>query len=210
MQTPTIVYLVRHGRVYNPENIFYGRLPRFPLSVQGMEEARSAARALSSMPVAALFTSPLLRARQTAREICKVSPRRRLKISGLLTEVLSAYEGCPAEEVDAINDDIYTGVEPPFEQPSDIVRRFQKFAFMIRKQFAGQHVVAVTHGDIITFMILWAKGFPLTPGNKVTLAQCEVQDSYPATGSITTLTYTTASRDERPGVSYLNPGKVNI
>ena len=44
--TITIVHLVRHGEVFNPEKILYGRLPGYHLSARG--ESMAAAVATSS------------------------------------------------------------------------------------------------------------------------------------------------------------------
>jgi broad specificity phosphatase PhoE len=128
-----------------------------------------------------------------------------LRVSPLITEVYSAFEGRPAAEVAARHDDIYTGVEAPFEQPGDIVRRALAFIRNIRRSYGGKHVVAVTHGDVIAFMLLHASGLPLTPHNKIRLDVCGIRDTYPATGSIATLTYATSSAAELPRISYLNP-----
>ena len=202
MPQSTQVSLVRHGQVENPEYIFYGRLPYFRLSAVGQQEARNVSRRLQRMELAAVFSSPLLRARQTAREILRLHPRLRLRVSGLITEVLSVYEGCPACEVDARRGDIYTGTPPPFEQPEDIFRRGQRFIGSVRKKFPGRHTVAVTHGDIIVFMVLWANGCALSPRNKLRLAEVGISGGYPATGSIITLTYLTDDPEEHPRVSY--------
>ncbi len=39
----TVVHLLRHGEVYNPQGIFYGRLPGFRLSDLGHRMAERAA-----------------------------------------------------------------------------------------------------------------------------------------------------------------------
>ncbi len=201
MRTSTLLSFIRHGQVHNPDKIFYGRMPGFRLDSKGRREARQAADTFCGKPVAAIFSSPLLRARQTAREILSFHPHLQLRISGLLTEVFSAYEGHPSEEIHALNDDIYSGVGPPFEQPSDICKRVQKFIARVRKLYPEQHTVAVTHGDLITFMLLWARGKSITPANKVSLDRLGIlPERYPSTGSITTLTYTTDSPDERPAI----------
>lgn len=202
MPQPTLVSLVRHGQVENPEYIFYGRLPYFGLSAAGQQEARKAAGRLQNLRLAAVFSSPLLRARQTAREILKQHPRLRLHISGLITEVFSVYEGGPARESDARRGDIYTGTPEPFEQPADVFRRSQRFIASVRKKYPGRHTVAVTHGDIIVFMVLWAKSRALTAQNKLRLAEVGISGGYPAPASITTLAYLTDDPDERPRVSY--------
>ncbi|CAN5266415.1 histidine phosphatase family protein [soil metagenome] len=62
------IHLVRHGEVFNPEHVLYGRLPGFGLSDLGRQIAQSAADELveRNRPVAALFASPLQRAQESA------------------------------------------------------------------------------------------------------------------------------------------------
>ena len=43
----TVVHLLRHGEVYNPEGVLYGRLPGYVLSDLGHEMAQRAAAALA-------------------------------------------------------------------------------------------------------------------------------------------------------------------
>ncbi len=105
MTAPTTIYFVRHGNVHNPAQILYGRLPRFRLSERGLEEARSAGRFLNGTSIAALYCSPLLRTRQTAREIHSFHPALKLRRSPHLIEVLNPFEGRPGAEVDARHGD---------------------------------------------------------------------------------------------------------
>lgn len=206
MNSTTSLSFVRHGQVHNPGAVFYGRLPGFGLDGQGREQARRAGRAFSGIHLSAVFSSPLLRARQTAREVLAAcDSARKLHISARLTEVRTCFEGRPSAEVDALKDDIYTGAAPEFEQPADIVSRALAFMQQVRSRYAGSRVAAVTHGDIIVFMILWAAGLPLTPDNKMRLSRTRVLNGYPATGSITTFTFTTHAPDERPLVRYMIP-----
>jgi broad specificity phosphatase PhoE len=71
MSVPTSVYLARHGQTaYNLERRFQGHLP-VPLDDTGREQAadlagRAAAGAGGEIAFAALWCSPLLRARETA------------------------------------------------------------------------------------------------------------------------------------------------
>ena len=45
--TKTTVHVLRHGEVYNPSKILYGRLPDFHLSELGQQMAKAAAQALA-------------------------------------------------------------------------------------------------------------------------------------------------------------------
>lgn len=70
------VHLVRHGEVYNPDGVLYGRLPHFGLSERGHEMASVVAQHFASRQeqghrVVRLAASPLLRAQQTAAPIAQ-------------------------------------------------------------------------------------------------------------------------------------------
>ncbi len=199
----TQIHLVRHGEVHNPHKILYGRLPRFKLSTRGQQQARRAGDRLNNKPIAAVFSSPLLRARQTATEILNHHPQLDLHISTLLNEVYTLYEGRPGAEIDARDGDLYSGADACFEQPADIVARVRRFLARMRTHYPGKQVVAVTHGDIITFAVLWAKGFDLTPQNKTRLLKAGYPVAYPATASITTLSFKTGAAEEVPNIAYI-------
>jgi probable phosphoglycerate mutase len=203
--TATHIHLVRHGEVHNPENILYGRLPRFSLSVEGRQQARRTGRYLQSLKLAALYSSPMLRARQTAREISYRQQGLKLHLSKDLNEVWSPYEGRPGTEVDARSGDVYTGCPAGFEQPWDLVARAKAFCTRALKRHPGRHVVAVTHGDIIVFSALWALGAAVTPANKTRLIPAGFPVGYPEHASITTLMFERETMEDRPRVAYLNP-----
>jgi broad specificity phosphatase PhoE len=201
----TVIHLVRHGHVHNPNKVLYGRLPRFRLSEKGRQQARAAGEHLAQHPLAAVFSSPLLRARQTAGEILTFFPDLKLRTSILLNEVCTAYEGLPASQVDRRNGDIYTGVAACFEQPSDVYARVAGLYRRIRTRYAGRHVAAVSHGDVITFTVLWALGREMTPENKLRLLHAGYAASYPAHASVTSLTFASDSPEERPALTYTLP-----
>ncbi|GAB3230070.1 histidine phosphatase family protein [Glycomyces halotolerans] len=65
----TVVHLLRHGEVYNPDGILYGRLPGFGLSDLGREMALAAAESLAGRDIVHVGASPLQRAQETAEPI---------------------------------------------------------------------------------------------------------------------------------------------
>lgn len=206
----THIHLVRHGEVHNPDNILYGRLPRFALSTEGRQQARRTGRYLQSLRLAALYSSPMLRARQTAREIIHRQKGVQLHLSKDLNEVCTAFEGRPGAEVDARNGDVYTGCPAGFEQPWDLVARAKAFFTRTLKRHPGRHVVAVTHGDIVVFSALWALGAAVTPANKTRLIPAGFPVGYPEHASITTLLFEGGSMEDPPRVVYLNPSRVGL
>ena len=62
---------MRHGEVFNPERVLYGRLPNFRLSEQGVLMAATAAEELveRGRPVVRVIASPLQRAQESAAPI---------------------------------------------------------------------------------------------------------------------------------------------
>jgi broad specificity phosphatase PhoE len=62
----TVVHVLRHGEVFNPEKILYGRLPGYRLSGLGTQMALAAANSLVGRDVTHVATSPLERAQETA------------------------------------------------------------------------------------------------------------------------------------------------
>lgn len=191
----TTLYFVRHGHVENPRQVVYLRLPRFRLSELGLQQAAEAAQILKDTQPAAIYTSPMLRARQTAQIIANQHPGLKIHVSSLINENFSPFQGVPIAEVERRNFDIFTGVEPPYERPIDLLARVLRFIERARYAHPGQAIIAVTHGDPIRFLIGWAMG-----GNVETEAN---EMKYPATGSVVTLTY--ADGQNRPAMQLLTP-----
>ena len=68
----TVVHLVRHGEVYNPTGLIYGRLPDYHLSEAGRAMADLVAEHLTGRDVVHLRCSPLERAQETMEPISAV------------------------------------------------------------------------------------------------------------------------------------------
>ncbi|WP_020145039.1 histidine phosphatase family protein [Terracoccus sp. 273MFTsu3.1] len=65
----TVVHLMRHGEVHNPDGVLYGRLDGFHLSDLGQEMARLVAAHLEANDITYVVASPLERAQETAAPI---------------------------------------------------------------------------------------------------------------------------------------------
>src|SRR3954465_6105199 len=65
----TIVHLLRHGEVHNPEGVLYGRLPGYHLSDDGRLMADAAAKWFAGRDITVLCSSPMERAQETAAPI---------------------------------------------------------------------------------------------------------------------------------------------
>ena len=176
------IFFVRHGEVHNPDKIFYGRLPRFRLSSTGEEQAAAAAAVLAIEPIAAIFTSPLLRARQTGRIIAQEHPTISVGVSRTIVEIRSSLQGELTAKLDATDWNFY---EPALHNDDEtiamIAARIVGFCRMIVRRYPSQAVVAVTHGDILAVARAYFEAWPLV------LASLR-GDVYPATASILRVT----------------------
>jgi broad specificity phosphatase PhoE len=66
MGVQTIVHLLRHGEVHNPEGVLYGRMDGFHLSTLGRKMAERVAEVVGDRDIVHMRTSPLERAQETA------------------------------------------------------------------------------------------------------------------------------------------------
>lgn len=66
MTEQTVVHLLRHGEVHNPEGVLYGRRDGFHLSANGRAMADRVAERVGDRPIVHMRVSPLERAQETA------------------------------------------------------------------------------------------------------------------------------------------------
>jgi probable phosphoglycerate mutase len=162
---PSELLVLRHAEVHNPKDIVYGRLPRFGLSRQGRAQALRAARFLSGRTLAAIYTSPLLRARQTARIVAQEHPDVPLHLARPLIEVRTGYQGSPNSILKA-GFSFYEPLKAPDDETMEDVRaRLLAFARTLLRRHAGKSVLLVSHADPIAILRLALEGTPLTVQN---------------------------------------------
>ena len=92
MSDITVVHLMRHGEVANPDGILYGRLDGYHLSDLGRRMADRVADHLASRDVTHVVASPLERAQETATPVAK-SHGVDLATDGRLIEADNVFQG---------------------------------------------------------------------------------------------------------------------
>ncbi|EIE97300.1 histidine phosphatase family protein [Saccharomonospora glauca] len=90
--TRTIVHLLRHGEVHNPEGVLYGRMPGYRLSERGRRQALLVAEALASHRITYVVASPLERAQETAAPAA-AAHRLDVATDERLIEAVNQFEG---------------------------------------------------------------------------------------------------------------------
>ncbi|HUP28487.1 MAG TPA: histidine phosphatase family protein [Chloroflexia bacterium] len=193
---------MRHTEVHNPGEILYGRMPRFRLSELGRRQAEATAEVLSGEPLAAIFSSPQLRARQTAKAIAARHPDMKVHITKILAEVVTGWQGRPYSDLHAIEFDFYSHpVNPDDETVAQLWNRVRSFVDMARRKYYGQQVVGVTHGDLNFVARAGYLGMP------VAVDSIRQPHLYPGHGAITRLTFERSEDTYPVSVEYCDPNK---
>src|SRR5436305_11100477 len=152
------LYLVRHGTTtMNVESPYRGRRD-IPLDAQGYQDAVDAARRLSGVGLAAVYTGPLRRTIATAQIIADEARVPDIRIlHGLNNVDYGAWEGMTSEEA-AMFDPAAFGlyrtspdqaVCPLGERLSDAQQRMIDALLLIGSRHQGETVAAVTHAVMI-------------------------------------------------------------
>ncbi len=151
MTERTIVHLLRHGEVDNPEGVLYGRLPDFHLSPLGREMAERAAMATDGRDIAVVTASPLDRARETAAPAADLHGVP-VGIDPDLIEAGNVFEGQRVGVGDGILKHpamwrhLYNPFRPSWGEPyTEIAERMQRAVDQAREQARGREALLVSH-----------------------------------------------------------------
>ncbi|WP_300453616.1 histidine phosphatase family protein [Accumulibacter sp.] len=167
----THICLVRHGETnWNAEQRIQGQID-IGLNAAGLAQADAAAKWLSGEPVAALYSSDLLRARQTAQSIANrlglvpiLRPEFRERRYGL-------FEGLTYSESRAAYTAEYLSFErrdPEFVIPcggeslQQLHERVSTGLWLLAADHRGETIIVVTHGGVLDIVNRLVRGNPLS------------------------------------------------
>ncbi|HEX3614242.1 MAG TPA: histidine phosphatase family protein [Sporichthyaceae bacterium] len=149
--TTTLVHVVRHGEVFNPEKVLYGRIPGYHLSELGTKMAERVAESLAGRDVTAVIASPLERALQTAAPIAAAFDLE-IDTDPRLIEAANHFEGLSFGVGDGSLRQprhwpyLWNPFRPSWGEPyRDLAHRMLAAAAAARKQAAGHEAVCVSH-----------------------------------------------------------------
>jgi ribonuclease H / adenosylcobalamin/alpha-ribazole phosphatase len=165
----TRLILVRHGSTQHSPQMRYSGRNDLPLSELGERQAAALARRATSFgPVAAVISSPLPRARQTATAIATALGCPVEESDGLIETDFGDWEGLTGEEVRArwpaehVEWLASVDVAPPGgESFATVARRVRRACDEIIAAHPGETVVAVSHVTPIKTMLMLALDAPL-------------------------------------------------
>jgi probable phosphoglycerate mutase len=162
----TTLHLVRHGQSeWNLTGRLQGQTDDVPLTPLGVEQAAAAARRLAGREIAAVHSSDLLRARQTAATVGAALGLPVHLDAGLREQSYGDLEGRPSADVLAAAP--YDFADPDAHAPAgeslrDLHHRLGRSLATYLRRYVGRECVLVSHGDAIRAGLAWLDG--LGPG----------------------------------------------
>ena len=181
MAKPTLVLLVRHGTTPTTGKILPGRARGLHLAESGKEQARRAAERIAELgAIAAIYSSPLERARETAAPIAGAL-RKPVRIErGLLECDFGDWTGQSLRRL--MKKPEWTTVQrapsmfrfPDGESFVEMQTRMADSVDRIRRRHAGKTVVCVSHADPIKALVAHATGTPLDLFQRIVISTCSV------------------------------------
>ena len=164
MANKTLVHVMRHGEVFNPEKVLYGRLPGYKLSELGLKMANRAAEHFKNSNLSLIVSSPLERAQQTAAPTANVQ-NLKPEINNLIIEADNVFEGKRVSVGDgALRDPrnwwhLRNPFRPSWGEPyKQVADRMRTAIFSARDAAKGKEALLVSHQLPIWVARLSAEG----------------------------------------------------
>jgi probable phosphomutase (TIGR03848 family) len=177
----TVVLLVRHGLTPTTGIKLPGRAPGLHLSDEGKRQADAAAERIAKLPkVAAVYSSPIDRARETALPIARARGLA-VRIERDLAELdigewtgLSLKQAARRPEWETVQRNPSGFRFPEGESFPEMQTRMTSAIGKIVARHPGQIVVAVSHADPIKAAVAQALGTPLDLFQRIMIAPSSI------------------------------------
>lgn len=151
MAERTTVHLVRHGEVFNPEKLLYGRLPGYRLSSLGEQMADRIGDVMSKRDITHIVASPLERAQQTATPLAQ-RLEQPIHTDDDLIEADNVFEGKRVSVGDGVLRQpaawrhLYNPFRPSWGEPYvEVAARMRLAVIKARHAARGHEAVLVSH-----------------------------------------------------------------
>ena len=181
MTKPTLVLLVRHGLTPTTGRVLPGRAPGLHLSEDGRRQADAVAKRIAGLPrVAAVYTSPLERARETATPIARARGLALRVERGLLECDFGAWTGkslwrlARKPEWKTVQRHPSGFRFPDGESFTEMQARVAGTLGRLVARHRGETIVAVFHADPIKAAVAHALGIHLDLFQRLAIAPASV------------------------------------
>src|SRR5690554_2503538 len=155
----TVFHYVRHASHGHLGHILTGRLYGIGITVQGRMEADILAGEMAAHPIEAIFTSPRLRARQTAAHLSEATGAA-VAINRNLDEIdFGGWQGHTFADLEREpawrewNCNRVTAATPAGATMAEVADRQMELLERLRTRYSGKTICLVSHGDVIKAVI---------------------------------------------------------
>ncbi|HLV65290.1 MAG TPA: histidine phosphatase family protein [Polyangiaceae bacterium] len=162
----TVLLLIRHGETDAVGRRLVGRLPGVPLNARGREQAERLAATLKGVPLAAVYSSPLERAVETAEPIARAHGLTPVVRDGLNEADFGDWTGLEFRELGTRPDfrrwnEERSAMRPPRgEHVTEIQARLVRELLELARQHPDVTVAVVGHADPLRAAIASFVGLP--------------------------------------------------
>jgi broad specificity phosphatase PhoE len=163
----TTLFLARHAVHGLVDQVLCGRMAGVHLGGAGRHQAKLLARKLESVGLAAVYTSPLERAQETAAIIAADAARDLMTDEALIEIDFGAWTGHRFEALQDNPDWLRWNAErgtarPPGGEPmTEVQTRIVGWAEAAAERHQDTAIAAVSHGDVIKAMVASVLGLPI-------------------------------------------------
>lgn len=166
-----MIYIVRHGQTdWNIEGRYAGRTD-IPLNDEGKKQANIIKEQLKNIKFDMVFSSPLIRAYETAKII---SDKNIIKEERLIERCNGDLEGKLKTEIDYEVDFNDPNETYNIESIIDFRKRIKEFFDEITK-YKNKNILIVTHAGVGIYVRCYFEGEPLDKDyNKYKIKNCEI------------------------------------
>ena len=173
--------MVRHGKTPSTGKLLPGRAKGLHLSDTGIQEALVVAERLSKIKkVAAIYASPLERARETAAPIAKALKQKMIINKGLLECDFGDWTGEELAKLMKLPE--WSNVQrapstfrfPKGESFTEMQTRMVSTLDDLRKKHSGGVVICVSHADPIKAAVAHAMGTHIDLFQRIVISTCSV------------------------------------
>lgn len=172
--------LIRHGLTDAVGHHLAGTAPGVHLNAAGREQVERLGARLAPLPLDAVVSSPLERARETAAPIA-AAHRLDVEIAPALAEFEVAewtgrtFASLDTDEAWQAFNRVRSIARPPGgESMLDVQQRAVGVLFDLQRQHPSGTVAVVSHGDVIRAVLLFALGMPLDFYDRLDVAPASV------------------------------------
>ncbi|MEK6247310.1 MAG: histidine phosphatase family protein, partial [Planctomycetales bacterium] len=181
----TVMYLLRHGatdnNLANPPKL-QGCNLNPGLSAEGRRQACAASVLLGNQAITAVYSSPLLRAVETAETVAHQHQLPVMKVDGIIEADVGNWEGRDWEEIQQSEpaayhqfiadpaSNAYSGGECFGEVAARVIPQFDR----LLEQHMGDSIVVVGHNVVNRVYLAHLSGIPLFQSRQVSQSNCGI------------------------------------